>query len=94
MSLDVDELKPQSMWEAIKRGLKGKCPNCGKGQLFRAYLKPVDACSHCNAKLAELRADDGPAWLTILIERSFLRRAHQNRNGTKQRWRSSFLIAT
>jgi uncharacterized protein (DUF983 family) len=35
--------------------------------LFLAYLKPVDACAHCGEALGHIRADDGPAWLTILV---------------------------
>jgi uncharacterized protein (DUF983 family) len=56
-----------SLWIAIKRGLAQRCPICGQGKLFRSYLKLSDQCSGCRAPLAELRADDGPAWATILI---------------------------
>ena len=51
----------------IKRGLRGRCPSCGNGKLFKAYLQPHDHCAACNADFTELRADDGPAWLTLLI---------------------------
>ncbi|HWA29634.1 MAG TPA: DUF983 domain-containing protein, partial [Rhizomicrobium sp.] len=43
------------------------CPNCGEGHLFRAYLKQVDQCGHCGEALGDIRADDGPAWLTVMI---------------------------
>lgn len=49
------------------RGFVGRCPQCGKGRLFARYLKPVAQCSVCNEPLGHIRADDGPAWLTILI---------------------------
>ena len=52
---------------AVLRGACARCPNCGEGRLFRAYLKPIDICSVCREKLSHIRADDGPAWLTILI---------------------------
>ena len=55
------------LWTAIKRGLAMRCPICGEGKLFRSYLKLCDRCSCCGASLSELRADDGPAWATILI---------------------------
>jgi uncharacterized protein (DUF983 family) len=55
------------VWTAVKHGLTQRCPICGKGKLFRSYLKLSDRCSCCGAKLSELRADDGPAWATILI---------------------------
>jgi uncharacterized protein (DUF983 family) len=51
----------------VKRGLKCRCPKCGQGKLYRAYLKQVDECNECGEHLAEYRADDGPAWLTIMI---------------------------
>ena len=44
-----------------------RCPNCGRGHLFRAFLKPVDTCAECGEPLKHIRADDGPAWLTVLV---------------------------
>ncbi len=29
----------RNRWQAIKRGFRMRCPNCGEGKLFRAYLK-------------------------------------------------------
>jgi uncharacterized protein (DUF983 family) len=51
----------------ILRGIRGLCPNCGKGALFKSYLKQNDACSICSEDFSRIRADDGPAWLTILL---------------------------
>ena len=51
----------------LKRALFGLCPNCGKGKLFAKYLKQVDSCSNCNESFGDIRADDGPAWLTIML---------------------------
>lgn len=59
--------RDETLSTALLRGLKQRCPNCGEGALFRAYLKPVDECSACREPLGHIRADDGPAWLTILI---------------------------
>ena len=53
--------------DAILRGLSGHCPNCGKGPVFRAYLKVNAECPACGHPLGEYRADDGPAYLTILL---------------------------
>ena len=52
---------------AITRGLSHRCPNCGEGPLYRAYLKVVDECRCCGHHLGEYRADDGPAYFTILL---------------------------
>jgi len=46
---------------ALRRGFFGRCPNCGDGQIFRAYLKVVDACAACGEDLSPQRADDAPA---------------------------------
>ncbi len=53
--------------EAIRRGLIGRCPACGRGRLFRAYLKVVNTCTICGEDLSHHRADDAPAYLTMLI---------------------------
>jgi uncharacterized protein (DUF983 family) len=52
---------------AIRRGALGRCPNCGRGRLFRAYLKQVDRCAECSEVFGHIRADDGPPWLTVMI---------------------------
>jgi uncharacterized protein (DUF983 family) len=52
---------------ALLRGLRGRCPNCGQGHLFRAYLKVVDRCAVCGEDFHHHRADDAPAYFVILI---------------------------
>ena len=52
---------------ALKHGWRRKCPNCGTGPLFSGYLKVRDHCPVCKQDLTHQRADDGPAYLTILI---------------------------
>ncbi len=52
---------------AILRGVRRRCPNCGKGKMFLGYLRVVDSCDVCGEELRHHRADDGPAYLTILI---------------------------
>ncbi len=51
----------------FKRGLARRCPNCGEGHLFRGYLKVDPVCEACGHDNAAYRADDGPAYFTILI---------------------------
>lgn len=60
------ELKPP-FWPQARRALRGCCPQCGQGKLFRSYLKQVDHCAVCQESFGQIRADDGPAWLTILL---------------------------
>ena len=54
-------------WQAVKRGFSLRCPNCGQGHLFRAYLKVADICPVCGEELFHQRADDAPPYLTILV---------------------------
>ncbi len=60
-------LEERNMKQALRHGWRCKCPNCGRGSLFKSYLKTKDHCPECNESLHHHRADDGPAYLTILI---------------------------
>jgi uncharacterized protein (DUF983 family) len=57
----------RNVWTALKRGLRGRCPRCGEGKLFRAFLKVDDRCSVCGLDFTPHRADDLPAYLVIVI---------------------------
>ena len=57
----------RQMLKAAWRGVCGRCPDCGEGRLFQGYLKQVDACAACGNPWRDIRADDAPPWLTILI---------------------------
>jgi uncharacterized protein (DUF983 family) len=50
----------------LATGLAGKCPRCGKGDLFRAFLTVRDACPVCHLDLRGHDAGDGPAVFVIL----------------------------
>ncbi|MEP2784540.1 MAG: DUF983 domain-containing protein [Pseudoruegeria sp.] len=52
---------------AMLRGWRRKCPKCGAGDLFKGFLKVRDECAVCHEEFHHQRADDGPAYLTILI---------------------------
>lgn len=58
---------PRPLGNAFWRGVRGTCPRCGEGRLFRAYLKVQDRCPACGEALHHHRADDAPAYFTILI---------------------------
>jgi uncharacterized protein (DUF983 family) len=59
--------RSRDAWLSLKRGLIGRCPNCGKGKIFKSYLKVNDACPNCGEELFHHRADDAPPYFTILI---------------------------
>ncbi len=52
---------------AIRNGLRCRCPACGEGKLFPRYLEVAAACPACGEVLSHQRADDGPAYVTLLV---------------------------
>ena len=52
---------------ALLNGLRGRCPACGTGRLFRRFMKVADACESCGEPLHHHRADDFPAYLVIVV---------------------------
>lgn len=64
VTTDVPE---RPLRNAMIRGWRCKCPNCGSGALLKSYLKVNDTCTVCRQELHHHRADDAPAYLTILI---------------------------
>ena len=55
------------VWNAMRRGLTGRCPQCGQGRLFRAFLKSVDRCDKCGEHIHHHRADDLPAYIVVVL---------------------------
>lgn len=52
---------------AMRRGLAGRCPNCGGDKLFAGYLKQIDRCTACGEAYRHIRSDDAAPWLTVLV---------------------------
>src|SRR5947208_3664720 len=48
-------------------GLAGRCPQCGKGKLFRGFLAVRPRCEACGLDFAFADAGDGPAVFVILL---------------------------
>lgn len=61
------DLPARSIPESMMRGAMCRCPACGEGKLFRAYLKVSDSCPACGETLSHHRADDAPPYLVITI---------------------------
>ena len=61
----LEEERP--VGEAMRRGWRERCPQCGRGRMYRSYLKVNDSCPDCGLELAGHRADDAPPYFTILI---------------------------
>lgn len=47
--------------------VKGVCPACGKGSLFKGRVALAEQCDHCGLDFNRYTAGDGPATFLILI---------------------------
>ena len=45
----------------------GRCPVCGKGKLFKSFLKVAAACSNCDTQFKAADTGDGPVVFVLLI---------------------------
>lgn len=61
------EATERDLRTAMLHGWRRRCPHCGNGPMMSGYLKVRDVCPVCEEELKHHRADDGPAYLTILI---------------------------
>lgn len=64
---DVSAGPARPAGRSMMRGALRRCPNCGEGALYRAYLKVADACPACGEELHHQRADDAPPYVVITI---------------------------
>ncbi len=66
-TLQPDRPTARPVWQSVKRGLRGRCPECGRGHMFRRYVSVFDVCGSCGLRLDGHRADDAPPYVTMLI---------------------------
>ena len=59
--------RSDTVFAAVLRGLRGRCPHCDAGRLFYRYLKVCPKCEACGLDLDRYPSDDGPAYFTILL---------------------------
>lgn len=64
-SPDLESERPVP--QAVLRGWRQTCPACGRGSLYRAFLKVKDTCGSCKEPLHHQRADDAPAYFTMVV---------------------------
>ncbi|MGY6710579.1 MAG: DUF983 domain-containing protein [Rhizobiaceae bacterium] len=67
MQFGGGQREQRSLWRAMSRGFMGRCPHCGEGKLFGAFLKVNDRCEACGEEYHHHRADDLPAYIVIVI---------------------------
>jgi len=65
--VDTSAIEKRSVGDAMWKGALCRCPKCGKGKLFRSYLKVVDECAACGEEFFHHRADDLPPYVAIFI---------------------------
>lgn len=61
------DLPERPLGPSLLRGWRRRCPNCGGGLMMTGYLTVRPTCASCAEELYHHRADDAPAWATILI---------------------------
>lgn len=49
----------------LATGLKGRCPRCGEGHLFKGYLTIAERCDRCGLDFSFADSGDGPAVLIM-----------------------------
>jgi len=66
-NLPADSGHRRPIARSIWRGLRQLCPRCGVGPSMEGYLGVRAACPFCGERLGHIKADDGPAYFTMLI---------------------------
>nr|WP_068432846.1 DUF983 domain-containing protein [Magnetospirillum sp. XM-1]CUW39028.1 conserved protein of unknown function\ len=65
--LAADGGRRRPILQSIWRGARQLCPRCGVGGSMEGYLGVRAVCPHCGERLGHIKADDGPAYFTMLI---------------------------
>lgn len=53
--------------EPFQAGLRGRCPRCGQGKLFKGFLSLEESCSSCGLDFDFADSGDGPAVFVMFI---------------------------
>ena len=62
-----DQTEVRDLRRALRFGWSRRCVACVEAPLMENYLDVRRVCPACGTELHHHRADDGPAWATILI---------------------------
>ena len=52
---------------ALKNGIRCRCPRCGEGELFQGYLTIRTACPKCELDYGFADPADGPAFFVMSV---------------------------
>ena len=61
----LKRVPPRDTWAAIRCGLRGRCPACGRGRILHAYSEVNESCPTCGEEMHHHRADAFPPYITI-----------------------------
>ncbi|MCB1489154.1 MAG: DUF983 domain-containing protein [Bauldia sp.] len=48
-------------------GMRGRCPRCGEGRLFKGFLDTAERCENCGLDYSFADSGDGPAVFIMMI---------------------------
>jgi uncharacterized protein (DUF983 family) len=51
----------------VRSGWYGLCPRCGKGRMFRSWLRIAERCDRCGLDYRFAAPDDGPAFFSLCV---------------------------
>ena len=60
-------IEQHTVGTGVRRGLALRCPNCGQGHLFRAFLKVSERCEVCGADNTIYPSDDAPPYVALVL---------------------------
>jgi len=58
---------PQTQESAFHLGIRGRCPRCGEGHIFKGYLSLAKECEVCGLDYSFADTADGPAFFSMWI---------------------------
>ena len=60
-------MSDSSLGDAVRRGLRSRCPRCGEGRVFAGFLDVAPRCERCGLNYSFVDSADGPAVFVIFI---------------------------
>ncbi len=51
----------------MQTGIRGRCPRCGQGHLFKGFLKLAPRCEACGLDYSFADPADGPAFFVMIF---------------------------
>jgi uncharacterized protein (DUF983 family) len=64
---DMSEPAGKTISDAVRAGLRCRCPRCGRGKLFAGFLTLRPACEACGLDYGFADSGDGPAVFVIFL---------------------------